>query len=67
MADVIINEEACKGCVYCVEFCPVECLTMSDQFNARGFFYPLFGNEEKCTGCGACACLCPDFAIEVHN
>ena len=65
MADIIISKELCKGCVYCVEFCPVKCLSMGDQFNARGFFYPIFENEEKCTGCGACACLCPDFAIEV--
>lgn len=67
MANVTINEGLCKGCVFCVQFCPFDCLSMSDGLNAKGFPYPVLKDEEKCTGCGACACLCPDFAIEVYN
>ena len=67
MVNVIINKDLCKGCVYCVHFCPVDCLSMGDQFNTKGFFYPVLENEDACTGCGACVRLCPDFVIEVYN
>ena len=36
---VFINRELCKGCGFCVEFCPFGVLEMSDGFNEKG--YPL--------------------------
>jgi 2-oxoglutarate ferredoxin oxidoreductase subunit delta len=32
-----INQELCKGCELCISFCPKECITLSDQFNAAGY------------------------------
>ena len=60
---VSINPERCKGCAYCVAFCPLGVLAMSRKFNSKGYHYPEVVNAEKCTGCGLCGMYCPDFAI----
>ena len=60
---VSINTERCKGCGYCVEFCPTRVLVMSSKFNAKGYHYPDVAAPEKCTGCDLCGMYCPDFAI----
>ncbi|MDY6844865.1 MAG: 4Fe-4S binding protein [Thermodesulfobacteriota bacterium] len=65
--EIVIAENMCKGCSCCVELCPNDCLVMSDQFNPRGYFYPVFINEDNCTGCAICGLLCPDLAIEVYR
>jgi len=67
MIDVIVCKDYCKGCSYCVHFCPKECLSLGSQLNSKGFYFPVFENQDECTGCGACAKLCPDFAIEVYK
>ena len=53
-----IKKEWCKGCAFCVEFCPQEVLEMEG-------IYPVIVNMEACTACGLCEVLCPDFAIVV--
>lgn len=60
---VFINEERCKGCAFCVAFCPVHCLAMSKRFNFKGYPLPEMAFPEKCTGCNMCGLYCPDFAI----
>ncbi len=60
---VSILPEQCKGCGYCVEFCPLGVLTMADAFNAKGYHYPDIADAESCTGCDLCGMYCPDFAI----
>lgn len=67
MAEIEIDVERCKGCVFCVEQCAEDCIVMSDKFNSKGYIYPEFVNPEDCTGCTACARLCPDFAITVYR
>ena len=37
---VHIIEERCKGCGYCVEFCPQDVLVMSERTNAKGYHPP---------------------------
>ena len=57
--EVIIIPERCKGCDFCVEFCPQEALAMDEMEKAQ-LAYP-----DKCNGCGMCELRCPDLAIEL--
>ena len=57
--------ERCKGCGWCIEFCPREVLEASDEINAKGYHPPKAVQPEKCLGCGLCQLLCPEFAIYV--
>jgi 2-oxoglutarate ferredoxin oxidoreductase subunit delta len=60
---VTITVERCKGCGFCVEFCPTKVLALSSAFNAKGYHAPHVVNAEKCSGCDLCGMYCPDFAI----
>ncbi|MCX6151079.1 MAG: 4Fe-4S binding protein [Ignavibacteriales bacterium] len=60
---VVISVERCKGCGFCVEFCPPKALRFSDQYNAKGYHPPALVSNDLCTGCDMCGLLCPDFAI----
>jgi len=60
---VTINTERCKGCGFCVEFCPTGVLALSQEFNNQGYHYPIAQNVEACSGCDQCGAYCPDFAI----
>jgi len=42
---VHIIEERCKGCGYCVEFCPQDVLVMSERTNAKGYHPPELVHE----------------------
>ena len=64
---VHIIEERCKGCGFCVEFCPQGVLVMSKRTNAKGYHPPEITEEGHCVNCGLCALLCPDFAIYVDD
>jgi 2-oxoglutarate ferredoxin oxidoreductase subunit delta len=60
---VIIIEDRCKGCGFCVEYCPRDVLRMSSMFNAKGYYTPAVINASKCVNCHFCEDLCPEFAI----
>jgi 2-oxoglutarate ferredoxin oxidoreductase subunit delta len=60
---VTINAELCKGCGFCIEFCPTKVLVFSEEFNSKGYHPPRAERPEACTGCGLCGMYCPDFAI----
>lgn len=60
---VVITAERCKGCGFCVEFCPVDALLLSNQYNTKGYHPPVLKSQELCNGCNICGLLCPDFAI----
>ena len=60
---VFVRTEVCKGCSYCMDFCPTHCLDSSPGFNFKGYHYPVLAREEDCTGCDLCGLYCPDFAI----
>ncbi|MEI8173146.1 MAG: ferredoxin family protein [Deltaproteobacteria bacterium] len=63
MGRVIIIEDRCKGCGFCVEYCPRDVLRMSSMFNAKGYYTPAVINASKCVNCHFCEDLCPEFAI----
>ncbi|HOV89164.1 MAG TPA: ferredoxin family protein [Syntrophorhabdaceae bacterium] len=67
MAIVKIDQERCKGCSLCSEFCPKGILSISDRLNMKGYFVVAMSNEADCTGCAICALVCPDVAIEVFK
>jgi 2-oxoglutarate ferredoxin oxidoreductase subunit delta len=60
---VVILAERCKGCGFCVEFCPPDALKLSEQYNQKGYHPPILISEELCNGCNICGLMCPDFAI----
>ena len=57
MAHIKIDRDRCKGCYFCIEFCPRNLIKISEQHNALGYFPAEFNQEEedKCTGCKTCA------------
>ncbi|HMD44799.1 MAG TPA: 4Fe-4S dicluster domain-containing protein [Acidimicrobiales bacterium] len=60
---VVIDVEACKGCVLCIDACKPGVLSMTEDRNRRGYHYPEL--RPGCTGCRACAQICPDFCFQV--
>ena len=63
--NVVIIEERCKGCDFCINYCPRKVLEMSTEFNVKGYHYPVFTAPDRCVGCHFCEALCPEFAIYV--
>jgi 2-oxoglutarate ferredoxin oxidoreductase subunit delta len=59
---VTIRIERCKGCEFCIEFCPQGVLETSTDFNPKGYHYPVVVKDE-CINCTSCLTLCPDYAI----
>ncbi|MFC1916525.1 4Fe-4S binding protein [Chloroflexota bacterium] len=65
LSQVHIDKERCKGCEFCVEFCPREVLKMSTELSSRGYLLAAVDGESKCLACGYCEVICPEFAIKV--
>ena len=64
---VIVLKERCKGCGFCVEFCPREVLALSTEFNSKGYHSPYTVRQEQCVDCRLCETLCPEFAIYLRR
>jgi 2-oxoglutarate ferredoxin oxidoreductase subunit delta len=60
---VFIDWNRCKGCGFCLEFCPPKVLSFCSWYNDHGYHPPQLSNEDGCTGCDLCGLYCPDFAI----
>lgn len=62
---VFIIPNRCKGCKFCIEFCPKDILAFSDDINAKGYHYPIVtkGKEHDCIHCRFCDLICPELAI----
>ena len=63
---IYILQERCKGCGFCVEYCPRNVLEISNEFNVMGYHPPRV-KDEACVNCGLCEMLCPEFAIYVEE
>ena len=60
---VHVIEDRCKGCGYCIEFCPRDVLAPSQRFNRKGYHPPSVERPEDCANCHYCEIICPEFAI----
>jgi len=61
--EVRIIVDRCKGCGFCVEYCPKDVLVLSEEFNKKGYHPPKVVKEGECVNCNLCELICPDFAI----
>ena len=62
---VSVIAERCKGCGFCIEFCPKHLLYQTTESNSKGYHIVDIEDTDKCTGCNICSMLCPEFAINV--
>lgn len=60
---VYVERERCKGCGFCVAFCPTNAIELDPGFNNKGYHPPVLTQPLNCTGCNICGIYCPDFAI----
>lgn len=62
---IIINR--CKGCGFCIKYCPKKVLEFSEDFNRKGYHPPLVVRPDDCVDCKLCEVMCPEFAIWVTS
>lgn len=62
---VEVLKDRCKGCGFCIQFCPRHVLEESSEMNQKGYHYPYAVRPDDCVACGLCEAMCPDFAIRV--
>ncbi|MFW6040663.1 MAG: 4Fe-4S dicluster domain-containing protein [Thermoplasmatota archaeon] len=62
---VCVITERCKGCGFCIEFCPVNALEYSEETTEKGYHPPKM--TKGCILCGKCERVCPEFAIYIKE
>jgi 2-oxoglutarate ferredoxin oxidoreductase subunit delta len=62
---VYVIPNRCKGCKFCIEFCPKHVLAYSEEINEKGYHFPVVakGMESECIHCRFCDLVCPELAI----
>jgi 2-oxoglutarate ferredoxin oxidoreductase subunit delta len=62
---VFVIPDRCKGCKFCIEFCPADVLELSREINAKGYHYPVvrIDRSQSCIHCQFCDLVCPELAI----
>ena len=63
--DVVVGEEMCKACGFCLHICPVDVFAWRATPNKLGWVPMITAHEENCVGCMLCYQICPDFCIDV--
>ncbi len=64
---ITILKDFCKGCGFCISFCPKKVYEQSSEMNKKGYRLPSPVRLEACTECGLCDLYCPDFAIVLEK
>ncbi len=62
---VCVITERCKGCEFCIDFCPTGALEQSEDTTEKGYHPPEMG--DGCVLCGKCEKICPEFAIYLRE
>jgi len=65
--EVYIISDRCKGCDFCIEFCPKDVFEEGEELNKKGYKPPIPKNIDDCIGCRFCELICPEFAINVKE
>lgn len=65
MIEIVINQNYCKGCSICIDFCPRDVLQPAQEINSKGYRLPVVADLAACTQCMLCEIVCPDLAIAV--
>ncbi|MCR4400072.1 MAG: 4Fe-4S binding protein [Syntrophomonadaceae bacterium] len=65
MFQVKFLEQYCKGCGFCVAFCPRKIIALAAHTNDQGYNPATVTDAARCNGCGICALMCPHVVIEV--
>lgn len=60
---IMVNVDWCKGCGFCVAFCPASVLEPSPSVNMKGAHFPVVVSPDDCTVCRRCEHTCPDLSI----
>ena len=66
---VLIDAERCKGCGFCVFFCPRKVIGWASHSNSKSCI-PAEVIKDKaveCTMCMVCVLMCPDVAITIQS
>lgn len=67
MEKVVVVQERCKACGYCVKFCPKNVLELGTKVNSKGYEYVQPVRLEDCVSCCTCAQVCPDGALMIYK
>ncbi len=65
VGEIHVLDNRCKGCGFCVEYCPRNVLELSHDFNEKGYHFPVVPRPLDCVDCKLCQNICPEFAIFV--
>ncbi len=63
IGELHIIRDRCKGCNFCIEFCPNQVLKEAAEFNKKGYHPPMVTKIGECVNCNLCEIICPEFAI----
>ena len=56
---ITLDDNACRGCGFCVDECPTDVLAMTDDGEKAEIVA-----ADNCIGCYSCVYLCPSLAIQ---
>lgn len=68
MSKIVVNQDRCKSCQFCINACKKELIsTDKNKINILGYHPVIFQDNDECSGCALCAEVCPEVVIEVYK
>lgn len=64
---VVVDDDRCDGCAYCIEPCPFHSLKLIEYQRDGMVKKTVEVNEISCRGCGICAATCPKNAMHPRH